>query len=104
MIEQEQTFMEQILSHIQTTFPSEWLSNLFEGEENSGVDISHPSNNEQYLSIDIFQDEVVISLFSESDRDILIDISAFNYAFSSEQSDEAINFLNYFFENGTTEN
>lgn len=78
-------FMNNVLTHIQSTYPSEWLSDLVITEDNIAVEITHPSNTETYLSVDIFPEQVLVGVLEEANRDIPFDLGGFHFDFSPDQ-------------------
>lgn len=92
--------MIEILHYIKKRFPTEWLSDLGEYEGTGGVDIHHPKNDVEYLTISIFPDIIGVGVLLEKDKDILIDLNGFDYSFNREDIDSLKSFLDHFYETG----
>lgn len=89
-----QTFMSHVLNHIQSVYPSSWISGLVVNNENIGMEILHPNDLTTYLSIDIFPNQVLIAVLEESNRSIPFDLGGFHFDFSSNQLNEIKIFFN----------
>ncbi len=96
--------MFEIIDYIKELFPNSWLSNLAEDEDSAGVDIVHPKNADQYLTVDIFPQQLGIGVLQKSERDIELDLSGFDYTFSKDKIEDAKDFLSYFFKTGKIKN
>lgn len=78
-------FMNDVLTHIQATYPNAWLSDLVVNDENIAVEIQHPNNTETYLSVDIFPEQVLIGVLEEANREIPFDLGGFHFDFAPDQ-------------------
>ena len=83
-----QTFMNEVLNHIQLIYPNSWISDLVVNNENIGMEIVHPANSAAYLSVDIFSNQVLIAVLEESNRSIPLDLGGFHFDFSIDQLEE----------------
>jgi hypothetical protein len=97
------SFMNDVFVHIQVIYPQNWLSELTIHEENIGLEISHPNNVNQYLSIDIFPNQVWIAVLEEDNRNIPLDLAGFDFVFTAAQSVEVMTFFTNHRETGSTE-
>lgn len=89
-----QTFMNDVLNHIQSTYPNGWISGLVISSENIGMEIVHPNNSTTYLSVDIFPNQVLIAVLTEANRSIPFDLGGFHFDFSVNQLNEIETFFN----------
>ncbi len=93
-----------ILEYVKSVFPVEWLSNLgkdcFDEFGETGVDISHPDNDEIELSILILEERVGIAVIKKKEKDILIDLGGFDYNFEKFEKEELKSFLLTFYKTG----
>lgn len=64
------------------------------------MDICHPANNEIELSILILEERVGIAVIKKEEKDILIDLSGFDYTFEKTDIDDLKSFLLYFHRTG----
>lgn len=96
--------MEDIIVYIQQIFPPDWLTNIYNGEDDefgeAWLEINHPLNDDVYLSIVALSERVGIAVLKNDERDILIDLGGFDYSFELSERDKLINFLQYFYETG----
>lgn len=97
------TFMNDVLNHIQATYPSQWLDDLVVNNDNIAVEIKHPNNTETYLSVDIFPEQVLVAVLEEANREIPFDLGGFHFDFSPDQMSEIQTFFNSHHQTGVSE-
>lgn len=94
-----------LYTYIQSTFPPEWLSHMyndFEGADHpeAGVDIRHPDNAEEYLTVLILLERIGVGVLKKAEEDIVIDFAPFDYTFEQSQLAQAQQFLQHFRDTG----
>lgn len=89
------SFMNDVLTYIQSVYPSDWLSSLVINDDNIGLEIIHPANRETYLSIDIFPEQLLIGVLAEANREVPFDLGGFHFDFTPDQMSE----IHTFFDN-----
>lgn len=82
-----------LIPYIKTIFPSDWLSNAYADDYEEGIDIIHPLNDKIYLTVVSLPKVMGIGLLKHSERDILIDLSGFDYSFATHEFEQAKSFL-----------
>ena len=94
--------MIKIIDFINTKFPKSWISNYYEDDETGeiGLELQHPSNKEQYLTLLILPNVFGVGVLLEKDRDIEIDLSGFDYSYKLDEYEKAIELLNHFYYGG----
>lgn len=101
--QQDENFIDDVMNLIQATYPQEWLSKIFTDPEGGGLEIIHPNNNEYYLSVDIWPNQVAIAVLREDQRDILIDLAGFNFSFNKNQMNDIQTFFNNHYQTGVAQ-
>lgn len=86
-------FKDQVLSFIQGEYPAEWLPKVIVTDDYNVVEITHPSNPDFYLLVDIYTDKIAIAVMEEAAREIPFDLGGFHFDFASDQMSEIQTFF-----------
>ena len=86
----------ELIDFIKQEFPSSWLSNLYLDIDEAGIEIAHPKNTVEYLTILVLPNIIGIGILLEEDRDISLDLSGFDLSFEIEEIPKAKDFLRHF--------
>jgi hypothetical protein len=70
------------------------------GHPEAGVDIRHPDNAEEYLTVLILPERIGIGVLKKAEEDIVIDLAPFDYTFEQSQLAQAQQFLQHFRDTG----
>lgn len=94
-----------IYTYIQSIFPPEWLSKMYndfeeEDDPEAGVDISHPDNLKEDLTVLVLPERIGVGILQKKEQDILLDLGGFDYTFEHHQLTQAKQFFKHFRETG----
>jgi hypothetical protein len=75
------TLLDQIVVFLEENVPSDWIVNFANYDGELTFELKHPRDNVNYLSFFVEQNHLGIAVLKEEDRDLLWDLSGFDFSF-----------------------